>query len=384
MHVDMATYKAEFYSHYYEGKLRPRQAYSMGWIMHAARLAARLPGIANFLTHAPGLDRLSKWAAGIAQQRDVPAFAQETFQDWWRKRPAVNEGRPKVILWPDTFNNHFHPETARAAVEVLEDAGYRVAVPEGFVCCGRPLYDWGMLDEAKAMLCGLLDRFQPEIEAGTPIVGLEPSCVAVFRDEMMNMLPNDADAKRLNGRFFTLAEFLMEHADGYQPPKLRRRAVLHGHCHHKSVMKMDADRKLLSAMGVDFDFLDDGCCGMAGSFGFEEGDHYDVSIKAGERVLLPRVRDAKEDDLILTDGFSCRDQIQQGTPRRALHLAQVLQMALHEGEAGAGGAYPERSYVPDNERAATRSARRALGAGAAALAAGALALTLWKSNRTDD
>lgn len=348
VNVDMATYKAEFLSHYYEGKPRPITGYSMALIYWWARLASLMPEVVNFVTQAPILSSLVKAMGGIAPQRKVPVFAPETFKAWFKRRGTRNEGMPQVILWPDTFNNHFYPETAIAAVEVLEAAGYQVIVPQQSLCCGRPLYDYGYLDLAERLLQQILTTLRPQIEAGTPIVGLEPSCVSVFRDELKNLLPHDENAKRLSEQSFLLSEFLEKKAKHYQPPRLQRKAVVHGHCHHKSLMKMTDEEALLSKMGLDFHVLDSGCCGMAGAFGFET-DHYDVSIKAGERVLLPAVRKADAETLIITDGFSCREQIAQTTDRQALHMAQVLQMAMHEGKNGPAGKYPEAEYVKNPE-----------------------------------
>jgi FAD/FMN-containing dehydrogenase/Fe-S oxidoreductase len=329
VNVDMATYKAEFLSHYYEGRLRPVTAYTMGLIHWWARLAAFMPGVANFFTHAPLLRDVAVRLAGIAPQRQVPAFAPQTFRQWFHRRGPRSLEKPAVILWPDTFNNHFHPEVAIAAVEVLEAAGYRVEVPYQALCCGRPLYDYGMLAAAKRLLRKVLDTLQPRIAQGVPVVGLEPSCVAVFRDELVNLFPHDAGARRLSQQTFLLDEFLAKQAEHFEFPRLQRRALVHGHCHHKAIMGMSGEEAVLSKLGLDFTVLDSGCCGMAGAFGFEK-DHYDISMKAGERVLLPAVRDAAKNTLIIADGFSCREQIVQATDRRALHLAQVLQMALHE------------------------------------------------------
>src|SRR5581483_4884474 len=191
---------------------------------------------------------------------------------------------------------------------------------------------------AKKMLLQILHHLADEISAGIPVVGLEPSCVSVFRDEMINLLPTDEGARRLHQQTYTLAEFLEKKAEGYEPPRLDRRAIIQGHCHHKAVMQMNAEENLLRRMGVDFELLDSGCCGMAGAFGFENG-HYDVSIGCGERVLLPRVRGASRDTLVIADGFSCREQIRQTTDRRASHLAEVLRDAwLDERSRGTPGA----------------------------------------------
>jgi FAD/FMN-containing dehydrogenase/Fe-S oxidoreductase len=368
--VDMATYKAEFLSHYYTEHRRPITAYAFGLIHWWARFASFAPHAVNVITQTPGLRALAKLAAGMPQARDVPAFAPQTFQAWFRQRPQQQMGRPHVILWPDTFNNHFHPETAMAAVHVLERAGFCVDVPSAPLCCGRPLYDYGMLDLAKVWLRDILQTLGPQIKAGVPVVGLEPSCVAVFRDEMKEMLPADEDAKRLSRQTFTLAEFLEQKTSGFAYPTLRRRAIVHGHCHHKAVMKMADDAKVLDGMGLDYEMLDSGCCGMAGSFGFER-DHYDVSMKVGELVVLPAVRRAPKDTLLIADGFSCREQIAQATDRRALHLAEVLHMAATDGPAGPAGNYPERTCVVDHGAAARTASRRtliALGVGAAVFA----------------
>lgn len=332
VNVDMATYKAEFLSHYYEGKLRPRTAYAMGLIMYWAKLASYVPRLANLTTQLPGLSAIAKAAAGIAQERHMPAFAEETFMDWWRRRTPRNPNGPRLVYWVDTFNNFFHPEIARAGAEVLETAGYHLIVPQG-LCCGRPLYDYGFLDLARNFLQTILVRLQSEINAGVPVVGLEPSCVAVFRDELTGLMPEDPLAARLQKQTFLLGEFLLKEAKHFEPPTFRRKAKLHMHCHHKAVLDPESEVTLLKRMGVDVEVLNDGCCGMAGSFGFEAGERYDVAVKAGERVLLPAVREADPDTLVITNGFSCHEQIVQGTDRRPLHLAEVLRMALVDAGA---------------------------------------------------
>jgi len=324
--VDMATYKAEFLSHYYAGRLRPVQAYSMGLIFRWARLAAILPGIANFFTQTPLLRDMVKLTIGMARGRNIPVFARQTFTQWFKRRATGDPAKPAVILWPDTFNNYFYPETARAAVEVLEAAGYRVRLPRQVLCCGRPLYDFGMLDLARQKLREILHALKADIAAGVPVIGLEPSCIAVFRDELLNFFPDDPMARRLSEQAYSLGEFLVRKAD-YHPPMLKRKAIVHGHCQHKAVIGMSEEIQLLKRLGLDSSLLDSGCCGMAGAFGFHQ-DHSELSIRIGEQVLLPAVRATAADTLIIADGFSCREQIAQTTPRRALHLAQVLQMAL--------------------------------------------------------
>jgi FAD/FMN-containing dehydrogenase/Fe-S oxidoreductase len=338
--VDMATYKAEFLSHHYRGRLRPRQAYSLGLIPWWSRMASLAPGLVNAVAHAPVVSAVLKGAAGVARQRDAPRFAPTTFRRWFRARGPRNVGRPAVILWPDTFVDHFQPEIGAAAVEVLEAAGSRVALPAMSLCCGRPLYDYGMLDLAERQLRRILRHLRPAIRAGASMVGLEPSCVAVFRDELPNLFPDDPDAQRLADRSFLLSEFLIRRR--WEPPILHRRALVQRHCHHQAVMGFDAEEELLRRVGLEAEVLDSGCCGMAGSFGFEAGEKYEVGRRAGERVLLPRVREADDDVLIVADGFSCRTMIEQETDRRALHLAQVIRMAMEDGPGGPPGRPEDR------------------------------------------
>jgi FAD/FMN-containing dehydrogenase/Fe-S oxidoreductase len=345
MQVDMATYKAEFLSHYYAGHLRPISAYSMGLIYWWARLASLMPQFVNYFTQTSPFSGIIKWVGGISQRRKIPAFASPTFKRWFLARGTRNVGKPRVILWPDTFNNFFFPNTAKAAVEVLETAGFQVIVPRKALCCGRPLYDYGFLNLAKSLLRDVISTLRSEIRAGTPVVGLEPSCVAVFRDELLNLFPNVEDAIRLSKQTYLLSEFLQQKAPAFKVPKLYRQAVVHAHCHHAAVMKLEAEQATLKSLGLNCEILKSGCCGMAGSFGFEAGK-YDVSISCGERVLLPAVRHAGKDTLIVANGFSCREQIRQRTDRHALHLAEVIQLALKSGPRGPKGNFPERAYHP--------------------------------------
>jgi FAD/FMN-containing dehydrogenase/Fe-S oxidoreductase len=375
--VDVATYKAEFLSHYYAGRRRPRSAYAFGNIDIWARLASSAPGLANLTTQLPFLRDIAKLVAGVPQQRSIPAFAPQTFRSWFRSRPARNPNGPSVLLWPDTFNNYFLPDTAKAAVEVLEAAGFGVLLPKGNLCCGRPLYDWGMLDRAKSLLLQILDVLEPAIEDEIPLVVLEPSCAAVFRDELLNLFPRDERAKALSQQTFLLSEFLEKKAKYFPLPTLDCRALVHGHCHHKSIMKMTDEEAVLRRMEIDFRAPAPGCCGMAGAFGFEQ-DKYEVSMAVGELELLPAIRQAPPDCVIIADGFSCREQIAQCTDRHALHLAEILQMALRDGPAAFQGAYPERAQVRKRHAEVQKSMTRA-GLGLAALTAGTAAL--WALNR---
>ncbi len=345
--VDMATYKAEFLHHYYRRRLRPRQAYALGLIPVWARLAAGAPRLTNALVHAPVLSRLVKVAGGVAQAREAPPFAERTFSDWFASHEPAHGGVPRVLLWADTFTNFFEPEIGVAAVEILESAGFDVVVPPPSLCCGRPLYDYGMLTLARRYLSQVLDSLREEIQAGTPLVGLEPSCIAVFRDELTNLFPDDLDAQRLARQSFMLSEFLVKRAPDFQVPRLDRKALVQPHCHHHAVAGFGDEKKLLAEMGLEVEIPDAGCCGMAGSFGYEAGERYRVSVAAGERVLLPKVRAASLDTLIVADGFSCRNQIRQETERSALHLAQVIKLAVRQGERGPLKNPPELSLATD-------------------------------------
>jgi FAD/FMN-containing dehydrogenase/Fe-S oxidoreductase len=362
VNVDMATYKSEFLSHYYEGRLRPRTAYAFGYVYWWSRLASLAPGIANFMMHAPVIRNITKAIAGVAPQRTMPEFAERTFRDWFKERrksnqqSAISSQQSKVILWADTFNNFFLPETLMAGLHVLEAAGFEVIIPKKILCCGRPLYDFGMLNQAKKMLVEIMHTLKKEIKDGVPIVGLEPSCVAVFRDELHNLFPRNEEASRLSKQVFTLAEFLEKKAPGFKIPQLKNKAIIQGHCHHKAIMKMDSEKNILKKAGLDYEILDSGCCGMAGYFGYEKGEHYDVSIKAGERVLLPAVRNASDTTLIIADGFSCREQINQLTDRQGLHLAQALHLAMNDEYIY--GPQPEKNYLKQNKLHASAKTKR--------------------------
>ncbi|MFB7418242.1 FAD-binding and (Fe-S)-binding domain-containing protein [Streptomyces sp. NPDC056210] len=330
--VDMATYKAEFLSHHYARRLRPAAHYALGWLPAWARLSRIAPRLVNAALNAPGLARMGKRLAGVAAERQAPTFAQESFVQWWAARdtpePDPADERT-VVLWPDTFSTYFHPAIAKAAVRVLEDAGFRVAVPTQAVCCGLTWISTGQLATAKRVLNRTVDVLRPWIAAGTPIVGLEPSCTAVFRADAPGLMPHDQDVQRLSRQFRTFAELLLNDTpEDWRPPLLDLRATTQTHCHQYAVTQFDADRELMRRACIDAEVLDAGCCGLAGNFGFERG-HHDLSMGIGEQGVLPAVRDAAPGALVLADGFSCRTQIEQGaTGRRAIHLAEALALGL--------------------------------------------------------
>jgi Fe-S oxidoreductase len=287
-----------------------------------ARMASIAPALFNLPGRTPGIDSLMKSVLGVAQQRNLPRFATRSFRAQFNRAQESGAGQP-VLLWPDTWNNYFHPQALTSAAKILTASGSNVQIPKRHICCGRPLYDFGFLDEARRYLLRILDEFAPQIAAGIPVVMLEPSCATVFRDELINFFPNDARAIRLSQQTIMLGEMLARNS-AWQPPRMPgRRIVVHGHCHQKTQMTMKDDMALLRATGAEVELLDSGCCGMAGPFGFE-ADKFAVSQTLAERVLLPAVRAADVRDLLVSNGFSCREQISQNTPRRAVHLAEVL------------------------------------------------------------
>ncbi|WP_433443112.1 FAD-binding and (Fe-S)-binding domain-containing protein [Nonomuraea sp. CA-141351] len=332
VNVDMATYKAEFLAHHYRHRLRPREHYSLGWLPLWSALASAAPGAVNALTHAPGLSRLLKAVAGIAAERDVPRFARERFTDWFKRRGASPPGtRGKVVLWADTFTNNFDPHIGQAAVSVLEAAGFEVHVPPVPLCCGLTWISTGQLATARRVLARSVRALRPWAETGVPVVGLEPSCTAVFRADGPELL-NTPDTRLLSERTLTLAELLESRAPDWRPASSGGEAVAQVHCHQSAIMGYDADRAVLDRFGISTEVLNAGCCGLAGNFGFERS-HYDVSVACAEESVWPAVRAASPQQTILADGFSCRTQIAAaGTGRRASHLAELLAISLqHPG-----------------------------------------------------
>ncbi|GAB2583704.1 FAD-binding and (Fe-S)-binding domain-containing protein [Kribbella endophytica] len=327
VNVDMATYKAEFTHHHYARRpwARPLSHWSMGWLPLWSRLASRAPRIVNNLARLP----LAKRLGGIAPERTIPAFAEQTFTAWFRAREVRQGTRGKVVLWPDTLTDHLAPEIGRAAVEVLEAAGYQVVIPGKSVCCGLTWISTGQLGTAKNVIERSLAVLAPFLAAGTPIVGLEPSCTAALRQDAPDLLEDNHLAAAAANSTYTFAEFLQQ--SGWQPPQVGGEALVQPHCHQHAVLGFDADRAVMRAAGIDAVVPDAGCCGLAGNFGFEP-DHYELSQAVGERVLLPAVRAADPSTQVLADGFSCRTQIAHGTDRRPLHLAQLLAAALKPAE----------------------------------------------------
>ncbi|MEU3959994.1 FAD-binding and (Fe-S)-binding domain-containing protein [Streptomyces buecherae] len=345
--VDMATYKAEFLHHHYAGRLRPAAHYAMGWLPVWLRAAAalRLAPVANAAARVGPLAALAKRVGGIAPERDLPELAAEPFPRWWRaraRRRADRHGvrdsgrvrdRPTVVLWPDTFTSYLAPGVGRAAVAVLEDAGLRVVVPPTgpgrTLCCGLTWVSTGQLDRAKRVMRRAVDAVAPALDAGLPLVVLEPSCAATLRGDLPELLgPDTPGAARLAASVLTFAQALDQYAPNWRPPRVDRPVVGQTHCHQHAVLGDAAERTLRERAGLTGE-LSGGCCGLAGNFGFEAG-HYEVSVACAEEALLPAVRDRPAGAEVLADGFSCRTQLHQLAGQRARHLAEVLAEALAE------------------------------------------------------
>ncbi|WP_218566066.1 FAD-binding and (Fe-S)-binding domain-containing protein [Vallicoccus soli] len=319
--VDMATYKAEVLHQAYRGRPRPRSHYALGRLPVWLRLAGRAPRAADRVLRSAPVAALAKRAAGMDPRRPLPALAPETFRAWWSRRPVTRQGDP-VVLWVDTFTDALAPEVGRAAVAVLEAAGLRAVVPDEPACCGLTYVTTGQLDGARRRMRATLDALAPHVAAGLPVVGLEPSCTATLRSDLVGLLPGDPRAEAVRDATTTLAELLARHRPGWEPPSLAgTRVVAQPHCHHRAVMGWDADRALLERAGAEVEQVG-GCCGLAGSFGVERG-HYEVSVAVAEHALLPAVR-AEPSAVVLADGYSCRLQLDDLAQRRGVHLAQLL------------------------------------------------------------
>jgi Fe-S oxidoreductase len=296
----------------------------MGFIHRWGRYAEHAPWLANFVTQAPGIRALAKWAGGIDQRRRLPPFAGRSFRKQFGRRRSSGE---RVMLWPDTFNNYFRPETAMAAVRLVEAAGYEVVIPDRPLCCGRALYDWGYLDQARALWLETFEALAETIDAETPIIGLEPACTSAFKDELLRLFPDREEATKLSRQVVHFSDFVAKDFARFPRPRQGGQALVQAHCHHHAVMGFNSELDLLRRLGIEVERPPQGCCGMAGAFGFAVETH-DVGLAIGERVLLPAVRKAPSHTLILADGFSCREQIEQNTGRATTHIAELLEQRM--------------------------------------------------------
>jgi Fe-S oxidoreductase len=317
--IDMATYKSEVLHQTYRRRLRPRSHYTLGRLPRWARLAGWTPRLANLAVRLPVLGAFLLWLAGVDKRRSVPAFARRPFRRAFVKNAA--EGRTPVVLFADSFSDSFAPEVAEATVRVLRAAGYEPRLPSGPVCCGLTWITTGQLDAAKKILTRTVAALATDARDGIPIVGIEPSCTAVLRSDVHELLPGDPDATVVAASIRTLAELLAQ-TPGWTPPDLSGvEVVAQPHCHHHAVLGWQADADLLASTGARVRRLA-GCCGLAGNFGVEIG-HYEVSVAVAEQNLLPAL-DAAPAAVVLADGFSCRTQVADLRDRPAVHLAQLL------------------------------------------------------------
>jgi FAD/FMN-containing dehydrogenase/Fe-S oxidoreductase len=334
--VDMAAYKSEFLAQHYKGRLHPLHHYIFGFADWLARYGSLAPSFTNAILNGSLTSPLVKRVAGVAQERQLPRLAPKSFQKT-RSVPTnlvQNSAPPQVVLlWPDTWNNYYHPESLSAAETVLTQAGFQIEVPRGHICCGRPLYDFGLLGAARSYLSRVLDRMAPQIEAGLPFIFLEPSCASVFKDELLELFPNDRLARLLSGQIWLFADWLAENAPEFTANRLQGAHILvHGHCHHKAVFGGPASEiALLRKAGATVEPIQAGCCGMAGPFGFEAGK-FEISKIIANQGLLPAVQSAGPAAIIVADGFSCREQIAQLSNRQALHFAELFAHSCACGE----------------------------------------------------
>ena len=329
--VDIATYKSEFLSHHFDGRFRPRSHYSMGLIGWWSKIASLAPGLTNALGSAPLLGSALKAAAGIAVERPLPKFARQTFTSWYSlQQNRFLKGEP-VVLFPDLFNDHFYPETLKAAALLLKRWGYAVHLPGPNMPTVRPLLHYGLLPMAKKQLKRCIRMLAPFVRRGIQVVVLEPSTASAFRDELLQLFPHDRDGRRIADHVRLLSEFVEEH--DLPVPRLEGKAIFHAHCHQKSVLRPNAARNILHKMGLKVAEPQKTCCGMAGSFGFE-AKHYPISIQVADTNLYPSVRHSSLDTWIVADGFSCRTQIKDGTDREAHHMANLISEGFQLNERG--------------------------------------------------
>jgi Fe-S oxidoreductase len=335
----MAAYKSEFLAQRYKGRWHPLRHYIFGFADRLARYGSIAPALTNAVLTGLLTGRIVKRIAGVSPERQLPRLARKSYQKTRRAGSKANvsvrekqlPGR-SVLLWPDTWNNYYHPQSLTAAESVLDAIGFQAKIPRGHICCGRPLYDFGLLSAARSYLADVLNRITPQIDAGLPVIFLEPSCASVFIDELLELFPNDLRAKRLSNQVWLLADFLAEKAPDFTSSRLQGANILvHGHCHHKAVFGGAASEiALLRKAGAAVEPIQAGCCGMAGPFGFE-ADKFEVSRTIAGQGLLPAVQSASSSAIVVADGFSCREQIEQLAHRQALHFAEVFVRACNRG-----------------------------------------------------
>ncbi|MER7012637.1 FAD-binding and (Fe-S)-binding domain-containing protein [Saccharopolyspora sp. NPDC000359] len=324
--VDMASYKAEFLHQHYRHRLRPAAHYSMGFLPLWLKLGQHAPQLVNRVLSgplAPALKRLG----GIDQRRAVPQLAPQALQAWWSGRAQRDDSTAQVVLFPDTFTNHFDPHIGRDAVAALEALGQAVHIPRQPLCCGLTWHSTGQLGTARRVVRRTARALRPLLDRGLPVVGLEPSCTAFLRHDALELAPDDLDVAALAAATRTFAEWVEPTRDQWQQPAHDRQALVQVHCHQHADLGFTADQATLDATGTNARVLDAGCCGLAGNFGFERG-HHEVSIACAEQGLLPAVRAAEPGTDVIADGFSCRTQLRQTAGIEPLHLATLVARTL--------------------------------------------------------
>lgn len=337
--VDMAAYKAEVLHQTYRGRRRPVAHYSLGWLPRWSRIASRTPRLVNALMRAPVISKLALSAAGVDKRRSIPLFAKQSFRRAWNnslasRRQTDQQDRGPVVLFVDTFTDNFSPDAAHAAVHVLQAVGFSVEIIEKSHCCGLTWISTGQLDTAKRLLTRTVSVLAVHAAAGTPIVGLEPSCTAVLRSDAVELLATPS-AKAVAAATHTLGELLTE-VDWIPPDLDGMEVVAQPHCHHHAIMGWDTDQALLKKANVQLTAVS-GCCGLAGNFGVEKG-HYDVSVAVANQHLLPAVRSAPN-ATVLADGFSCRTQLADLVDTPAVHMAELFAAALPSGDPDTTGGH---------------------------------------------
>jgi Fe-S oxidoreductase len=350
----MASYKSEWLQEKYRHRPRPIAHYALGALPRWLRVGSAAPKLINGLGRFGPARRLGLRAVGVDPRRTVPELGPRTFRQWWRGRPVApaagtqeGPGAREIVLWMDSFTNAFDPQIGRAAVAVLEHFGYRVLLTDRQVCCGITWISTGQLDVARRRLRRTLDQLEPHVRAGRRIVGLEPSCTAVLRSDLVELLPDDPRSRQVAGATVTLAELLTHEraVDETATVDLNGVSVLaQPHCHQHAVLGFDADERLLRSAGADVSTIA-GCCGLAGNFGMERG-HYDISVAVAENGLLPALRAADDASVFLADGFSCRTQAEQLAGRTGRHLAELLAQRLSPPPPPHADPRPPRSRRP--------------------------------------
>jgi Fe-S oxidoreductase len=328
----MAKLKYEFLSHYYQANGLPLRNRIFGRIERLNRWGSRLAPVSNWIANSRPNRWLLERLAGIDSRRPLPSFARESFEDWFRNhRFEGKEEKGTVILFHDTFNTFNSPAVAIAATRFLEHTGYRVTLVDKR-CCGRPLISKGMLQQAKEYAAWNIERLSPYAERNVPIIGLEPSCLLTLRDEYPELVRTES-ARLVAQKSFLLEEFLLGERQGGRLSvgfKVNgAKALLHGHCHQKALVGTAPTVAVLRWAGFEVTEVDSGCCGMAGSFGFEK-EHYDLSVAVANRRLVPAIRAADGNVEIVASGISCRQQIEHLAGRKAKHPAEVLWETLQK------------------------------------------------------